>query len=194
MPVLMADAGAADDQESIVRDYVGLLDASGSQPNAFHLVELGVLGFVQFHEVDLRAVVELPFPDITFVGGFVDLLHQAHLADDFAELLVRGALQSRQVAPKDAVPCSGADLRLDDSESRLLPLDEPHAPLGDLITALEADVDRLSMSTARNHNRQAVDSVVDGRHEAANSQLRAMFEKVVAHLAAKALSGTPSDI
>lgn len=100
-------------------------------------------------------------------------------------------LVAEQCAPdqltrlQEAARSGGLDLRVVNGEQRLLPLDEPHAPLGDLITALEADFDRLGMSTASNHYRQAVDNLVDGRHEAANSQLRATFEEVVAHLASE---------
>lgn len=66
---------------------------------------------------------------------------------------------------------------------RLLPLDEPRAPLSDEITALEHDFDRLGMTVAKNCYRQAVDNLVDQRFEAANGQLRAMFEAVVVHVA-----------
>jgi len=66
---------------------------------------------------------------------------------------------------------------------RLLPLDEPRAPLSDEITALEHDFDRLGLTVARNCYRQAVDSLVEQRFEAANGQLRAMFEAVVVHAA-----------
>lgn len=84
---------------------------------------------------------------------------------------------------EEATRSGGFDLRVVDGRMRLLPLDEPHAPLSDLITAVEADFDRLGMTTARTHYRQAVASLVDGRSEAANSQLRATFEEVVAELA-----------
>ncbi|MEU1566011.1 hypothetical protein ABZ504_37380 [Streptomyces mirabilis] len=66
---------------------------------------------------------------------------------------------------------------------RLLPLDEPRAPLSDEITALEHDFDRLGLTVARNCYRQAVDNLVEQRFEAANGQLRAMFEAVVVHAA-----------
>lgn len=66
---------------------------------------------------------------------------------------------------------------------RLLPLDEPRASLSDEITALEHDFDRLGMTVAKNCYRQAVDNLVEQRFEAANGQLRAMFESVVVHVA-----------
>ncbi|WP_150476538.1 hypothetical protein [Streptomyces alboniger] len=67
---------------------------------------------------------------------------------------------------------------------RLLPLDEPLAPLSNEITALEHGFDRLGMTVAKNCYRQAVDNLVEQRFEAANGQLRAMFEAVVVHVAA----------
>lgn len=66
---------------------------------------------------------------------------------------------------------------------RILPLDEPRAPLNAEITALEEDFDRLGMTVARSCYQQAVASLVDQRFEAANSQIRAMLEEVAAHLA-----------
>ncbi|WP_143232877.1 hypothetical protein [Actinoplanes regularis] len=84
---------------------------------------------------------------------------------------------------REATRSGGFDLRRADGEARLLPLDEPHIPLGESVSALEVDLQRLGMAVAHNHYRQAVDSLTDGRHEAANGQLRAMFEEVVAYLA-----------
>ncbi|MFJ5260092.1 hypothetical protein ACIQAC_06405 [Streptomyces sp. NPDC088387] len=66
---------------------------------------------------------------------------------------------------------------------RLLPLDEPRVPLSNEITSLEHAFDRLGMTVARNCYRQAVDNLVEQRFEAANGQLRAMFEAVVVHVA-----------
>lgn len=66
---------------------------------------------------------------------------------------------------------------------RLLPLDEPRAPLSDEITSLEHDFDQLGMTVAKNCYRQAVDNLVEQRFEAANGQLRAMFEAVAVHAA-----------
>ncbi|WP_327022996.1 hypothetical protein [Micromonospora sp. NBC_01739] len=84
---------------------------------------------------------------------------------------------------REATRSAGYDLRRTDGQARILPLDEPHVPLGELVSALEEDFQRLGMTVAHNHYRQAVDSLTDGRHEAANGQLRSMFEEVVAHLA-----------
>jgi hypothetical protein len=84
---------------------------------------------------------------------------------------------------REATRSAGYDLRRTDGQARLLPLDEPHLPLGALVSALEEDLQRLGMTVAHNHYRQAVDSLTDERHEAANGQLRAMFEEVVAHMA-----------
>jgi hypothetical protein len=83
----------------------------------------------------------------------------------------------------ESVRSAGFDLHFTDGGIRLLPLDEPHAPLSQAITALESDLDGLGMSIAMNHYRQAVDSLVDGRLEAANGQMRAMLEAVIIHVA-----------
>lgn len=69
-------------------------------------------------------------------------------------------------------------------EVRLLPLDEPAAPLTREITAVEDDLIQLGMNTAQNCYRQAVDSLTDNRFEAANGQLRSTLEAVIAHFAA----------
>lgn len=84
---------------------------------------------------------------------------------------------------REATRSGGFDLQLIDGEARLLPLDEPEVPLAELMSALEADCRRLGMTVAGNHYRQAVDSLADGRNEAANAQLRTMFEEVVVNLA-----------
>ncbi|GAA3087421.1 hypothetical protein [Streptosporangium carneum] len=68
---------------------------------------------------------------------------------------------------------------------RILPIDEPEIPPGRSITALEDDLARLGLTTALNHYQQAVDCYTDNRMEAANGQLRAMFEAVVVHFAQK---------
>lgn len=83
----------------------------------------------------------------------------------------------------ESVRSAGFDLYSTDTGIRLLPLDEPHAPLSQEITALESDLDRLGLSAAKNHYRQAVDSLVDGRSEAANGQMRAMLEAVIIYVA-----------
>lgn len=66
---------------------------------------------------------------------------------------------------------------------RLLPLDEPAAPLSDEITALEADFDRLGWAVAKDCYRRAVRALVEGRFEDANSGIRAMFESVLVETA-----------
>jgi hypothetical protein len=86
---------------------------------------------------------------------------------------------------REATRSAGFDLRLDGDRARLLPLDEPHAPLGELVSALEADFRRLGMTVALNHYRQAVDNLAEGRHESANAQLRAMFEDLVIQIAVR---------
>jgi hypothetical protein len=101
---------------------------------------------------------------------FILLVAEKATGDYFARLL-------------DAVRSAGFDLHLADGETRLLPLDEPRAPLSQAITALESEFDRLGMDIAKNHYRQAVDSLVDGRSEASNGQMRAMLEAVVIHVA-----------
>ncbi|MFF0449992.1 hypothetical protein ACFYT4_26910 [Streptomyces sp. NPDC004609] len=76
----------------------------------------------------------------------------------------------------EALRADGFDLHADHDPSdgdltgvRLLPLDEPAAPLSTEITALEADSDRLGTPVAKNACRQAADSLVDQRFEAAIS-------------------------
>jgi hypothetical protein len=102
---------------------------------------------------------------------------------EFICLVAERCTEDQLMRLRETVRAAGFDLRVFDGESRLLPLDEPHAPLSESITALEADLAELGMTTARNHYRQAVDSLIDGRYEAANSQLRATFEEVLAQLA-----------
>lgn len=90
---------------------------------------------------------------------------------------------------REALRADGFDLRAEYAPSgelagvRLLPLDEPKAPLSGQITALQADFDRLGMQVAENAYRQAVDSLVDQRFEAANGQMRSMFEAVIVYAA-----------
>ena len=66
---------------------------------------------------------------------------------------------------------------------RLLPLDEPRAPLSEEITALENNLTQLSLNVSLNCYRQAVDSLVDQRFESANGQMRAVLEAVIIHFA-----------
>jgi hypothetical protein len=101
---------------------------------------------------------------------FIKLVAERATGNDFERLL-------------ESVRSAGLDLHSSAGGIRLLPLDEPHAPLSQAITALESDLDRLGMGVAKNHYRQAVDSLVDGRSEAANGQMRAMFEAVIVHVA-----------
>lgn len=101
---------------------------------------------------------------------FIRIVAEKAKDDDFDRLL-------------ESVRSAGFDLHSVRGGIRLLPLDEPQAPLSQAITALESDLDRLGMSIARNHYRQAVDSLVDGRLEAANGQMRAMLEAVIIHAA-----------
>ncbi len=58
---------------------------------------------------------------------------------------------------------------------RILPLDEPAAPLSEAITASEADLGRAELDVAVNCYRQAVDALVEQRFESANGQIRALF-------------------
>lgn len=96
-----------------------------------------------------------------------------------AALIDSDKLQALQEAARSA----GYELQVTDGSARLYPLDEPEAPLGRMITALESDFDRLGFDTAKNHYRQAIESLTDGRDEAANSQLRATFEEVIVKMA-----------
>jgi len=102
--------------------------------------------------------------------------------DGLMEFLL--AIAERATGPaldeiQEAARSVGFDLRSVGGRTRLLPLDEPASPLSDAITALEADFDRLSLMVAASHYQQAIDSLVDGRAEAANGQMRAMFEEVI---------------
>ncbi|MET7391873.1 hypothetical protein ABZS66_00030 [Dactylosporangium sp. NPDC005572] len=102
---------------------------------------------------------------------------------EFIGLVAERCADDERARLQEAARSGGFDLRVTDGEARLLPLDEPRAPLSELIAALEEDLELLGMTTARKHYRQAVDNLVDGHSEAANSQLRATFEGVVTHLA-----------
>jgi hypothetical protein len=102
---------------------------------------------------------------------------------EFVRLVADQATEDLLEDLAEATRGAGFDLRLVDDTMRLLPLDEPASPLSDRITALEADLDRLGLATAHRHYRQAVDSLIDGRAEASNSQMRAMLEEVVVHVA-----------
>lgn len=90
---------------------------------------------------------------------------------------------------REAVRSDGFDLRVEhvrDGNSvdvRILPLDQPVAPLSEEVTALEAEFMQQGLDVALNHYRQAVTNFVDQRFEAANGQLRAMLEAVVVHFA-----------
>jgi hypothetical protein len=91
----------------------------------------------------------------------------------------------------EATRSDGFDLRAQYSpdererlvDVRFLPLDEPAAPLSDEVTALEHEFIELGLDVALNHYRQAVKNFVDQDFEAANGQLRTMFEAVVVHFA-----------
>lgn len=113
--------------------------------------------------------------------------------------LVGPTTPEEEVAPgtafwklREAARSDGFDLRADFSNDamslrigmRLLPLDEPKMPVSEEITALEADFAQLGMRVALNHYRQAVKNFVEQDFEAANGQLRSMFESVIIHFAA----------
>jgi hypothetical protein len=83
----------------------------------------------------------------------------------------------------EAVRSAGFDLLPVNGKMRLLPLDEPASPLSRAVTALEVDLDQLGLTTAVTHYRQAIDSLVDGRAEAANGQMRSMLEEVIIQVA-----------
>ncbi|MFJ8745791.1 hypothetical protein ACIRL2_41340 [Embleya sp. NPDC127516] len=76
-------------------------------------------------------------------------------------------------------PGSGESLK----KVRLLPLDEPHAPLSEVITAVQADFNRLSMTNAAEAYEEAVDCLIRKNYRAANGQMRAMFEAALTHFA-----------
>ncbi|TMQ93464.1 hypothetical protein ETD83_25475 [Actinomadura soli] len=66
---------------------------------------------------------------------------------------------------------------------RLLPLDEAEMLLSEEISASADDFVRLGLDVAREHYCQAIDNVVAGNLEAANSRFRAIFESVIVHFA-----------
>lgn len=84
---------------------------------------------------------------------------------------------------QEAARFAGYELQIEDGTAHLYPLDEPAAPLGRMITALESDFDRLDMGTAKNHYQQAIKCLMDGKDESANAQLRTTFEEVVVKMA-----------
>lgn len=99
------------------------------------------------------------------------LLVAGHAADEQLDGLV------------EAARAAGFDLRRVDASMRLLPLDEPASPLSRAITALEADFDLRGLTTARKLYRDAVDSLIDERAEAANGLMRSVLEEVVIQVA-----------
>jgi hypothetical protein len=101
---------------------------------------------------------------------------------DFVCLVAAQATEENLRGLVEAVRAAGFDLRTMDGVTRLLPLDEPASPLSAAITALDADFARLGLATASRHYRQAIDSLMDGRAEATNGQMRAMFEDVIVHV------------
>lgn len=100
---------------------------------------------------------------------------------------------------REAARSDGYDLIIDYEESgeapwdrratvvgvRLLPMDNPAAPVGDAVTALENELSRLGLTTALNCYEQAVANLVDQRFESCNGQLRAMLEAVVVGVAVR---------
>lgn len=91
---------------------------------------------------------------------------------------------------REALRADGYDPRVEeDGRVRLLPMDEPHAPLSVEITALEDDFRQLDMTVACNHYRQAVDILMREHYESANGALRSMIEAVVCRIAE--LEGRP---
>lgn len=66
---------------------------------------------------------------------------------------------------------------------QLLPTDPTPVPLAQELTALEAELGIRGYTTALNHYRQAVDGLLHGKYESANSDLRAALEDLVTRLA-----------
>ncbi|MFJ9030965.1 hypothetical protein ACIRQP_21030 [Streptomyces sp. NPDC102274] len=86
---------------------------------------------------------------------------------------------------REAVRAAGFDLVADPGPVRLLPLEDPRAPLSEAATALEADFDRLGWVTAKALYQQALRNLVDQRYETANGGMRSMFEEVIAQVAVR---------
>ena len=127
---------------------------------------------------------------------FVRLVAQRAAPGDPADLDTQGTPFHRL---REAARSDGFDLIADCEASdtgpwrstvtlrgvRLLPLDEPRAPIGKMITVLENDFVRLGMTVALRSYQQAVASLVDQRFESSNAQMRAMFEAVLIHFASQ---------
>lgn len=127
--------------------------------------------------------------------------------NEFVRLVAVRVAPGRSEEPEPGTPfwrlresarADGFDLRAECSDTneklinvRLLPLEEPEVPLSEEVTALEADFNARGMTVALSHYRQAVDNFVDANYEAANGQLRSMFEAVVIHFATQLGFSTP---
>ncbi|GAA2338367.1 hypothetical protein OKJ48_09900 [Streptomyces kunmingensis] len=83
----------------------------------------------------------------------------------------------------EALRADGYDPRYEDRAVRLLPMDEPHAPLSAEVTELEAEFQQLGMTAALTHYKQATDHLTREHYESANGALRSMVEAVVCQIA-----------
>ncbi|MFF6842847.1 hypothetical protein ACFY8X_29400 [Streptomyces tanashiensis] len=86
---------------------------------------------------------------------------------------------------QEAVRAAGFDLIVDHGPVRLVPLEDPRAPLSEAATALEADFDRLGWTTAKTLYQQALQNLMDQRYETANGGMRSMFEEVIVQVAVR---------
>ena len=102
---------------------------------------------------------------------------------EFIRLAVQHTHSSKIDALREKVRALGYEVKQDSGTVRFLPLDDPRAPLSGVITALEADFDRLGWDTAKGCYQEAIENLVANNFRAANGQMRAMFEEVLAQVA-----------
>jgi hypothetical protein len=112
------------------------------------------------------------------VNGLVMLLRSCDDGDARLTQLIEYALLRRDAAWEQANRLLQA-LRLDGCEWRdgtLIPTTPEPLPLAQELSQLERDLQDLSLSVAATHYRQAYESFVAGRWEAANGQVRSFAE------------------
>lgn len=90
---------------------------------------------------------------------------------------------------RESLRADGYELTVSDEyEVQLIPTDSSAAPLAAEITALEAELKHRGYDLALHHYTDAVAQLRDHKYEAANSQTRSMFERLLVDLAVDHLS------
>ncbi|WP_406730662.1 hypothetical protein [Streptomyces sp. NBC_01794] len=102
---------------------------------------------------------------------------------EFLRLVAVRAMNQDFAWLQEAVRAAGFDLIADPGPVRLVPLEDPRAPLSEAATALEADFERLGWTTAKTLYQQAMQNLMDQRYETANGGMRSMFEEVIVQVA-----------